>query len=1038
MALEKNKIISNDALNVPLEMAENMDTLLLKLKETIQTLGALNQSFSKNPGVKESKKNTDELTNSQKELAKVFKQIETAQARLTPEYDKQNKKLIELRTAQAQRNKQLRDEAKATQQNLGPLEQLNQKRLQAQTRLKNLIAAEELHGRATKRSTQEIQRAQVEFNKLDKSFIRVQRSARQFGDNVGNYPKMLGSATNAVKGFIGAFGLIGGIQLFARTIRDAFQRVRDFDREVVNLAAIAGKTRPQIKSLEKEIITVAGSSIKTANEVAGLATELIKLGSTTQEAEKLLKPVNDFAIALRASSEESASFLKGVLNAFGVGAEEAGRFGDVLSSAANKSALDFQGLNESFGYVAPTARALNIPIERLAAQIGTLADNNIKASRAGRLLNTSFARLVSQGKTLDSALNEIRNSTDKVATANRLFGAESFNIGLILADNEDKVNRLTKEFENSKGSLEELTNKQLKSLDAQLKILDSSWEAFILKVESGEGALGKAFVGLVANLSSVLNGLTLMGERSDLFWKGLTAASDETIDALLQTGHLVTRTNRLLGYVGGNFQLTKGIEGYTTSIKDLLSTVTEGVSDETIFNNLRHFEKEFVKVLVNSGVELEKASVLAVRWGQSFKASFQDAANTVTEEAPQVVDFLQEFAKALADLNINTLTKLKNDLQLLQAQKQALFDRTGNEGFKTEVEEIGNQIKLVQNAIAALGNVSANEIKALRPKFKKAFDEINKAMTESVEKSMDDQVKAVEDAMEARIIAMNKALEKERQIADARKTIDTEVKNFSLNTIQEVSNAIFAASQIRLENEMRNLSVMHDLETTRLQQQINNAEEGSQRRAQLEERLIEKKEQFAKKEAEIRQRQAKMAKTQALVEIAINTARAVMQAYANVNPLVVAPLVALAVAAGGIQAALVAAQPLPQYESGTKDSAKDFIAGEGKGGKAFELVKNNKGTFLTKGPTLFKDMPHSTVYNHEDTLKILNSSLMSGLMINESQGTYQDAELRRDLNKGFSKVAKEIRKKPTMIVSGVVGKQVSGTRIRKLNALRGL
>jgi len=94
---------------------------------------------------------------------------------------------------------------------------------------------------------------------------------------------------------------------------------------------------------------------------------------------------------------------------------------------------------------------------------------------------SGFARLVDKGLSLDQALAKINESTNKTSTAAELFGTEAFTLGLILADNVEKTKRLADEFDNlSEGALAKLKDEQLKSVDAQLKVLNSTWESFIL------------------------------------------------------------------------------------------------------------------------------------------------------------------------------------------------------------------------------------------------------------------------------------------------------------------------------------------------------------------------------------------------------------------------------------------------------------------------------------------------------------------------------------------------------------------------------
>ena len=64
-----------------------------------------------------------------------------------------------------------------------------------------------------------------------------------------------------------------------------------------NSSGLLPQSRNEIQPLESEIRQVSKSSINGATDVAKLATELIKLGSTTEEAEKLLEPINNLSIA---------------------------------------------------------------------------------------------------------------------------------------------------------------------------------------------------------------------------------------------------------------------------------------------------------------------------------------------------------------------------------------------------------------------------------------------------------------------------------------------------------------------------------------------------------------------------------------------------------------------------------------------------------------------------------------------------------------------------------------------------------------------
>lgn len=347
------------------------------------------------------------------------------------------------------------------------------------------------------------------------STMEIENNVKKQSTAFGRLGGVIGNLGGILKQVIGAFGIIAGAQAFFSLINNGIQSVIRFDKAMVNLAAIAGKTRSELRDLEKDIRKVAASSISTANDVADMATELIKLGTTPEGVRALLKPVNDLSIAFQASADSTAILLKGTLNAFQAGEKEAGRYADVMAKSTNQTALGFQEIADAFTYISASANASGYSIEQTAAMIGVLADNNIKASRAGRILSTMLGNVAKEGTTLEVKLDKVRNAQDKVAMSAKLFGAEGKDLGIILANNKDRVSELTKEFQNAEGSLDKLTGLQLESLSSRIAILGSAWEEFVLSLENGEGVLARVLKGFLTFLTEALNGLALLNKSMD-------------------------------------------------------------------------------------------------------------------------------------------------------------------------------------------------------------------------------------------------------------------------------------------------------------------------------------------------------------------------------------------------------------------------------------------------------------------------------------------------------------------------------------------
>ena len=391
------------------------------------------------------------------------------------------------------------------------------------------------------------------INDVAKETDNATKSTKQFTTQTTQASTALGDSVKKVSGLRGAlsatigvfkqmaaaFGLLAGIGAVFAIINNAIQSVFDFDKAMTNMSAIAGKNRKDLKDVEGVIREVASTSINSANEVANLATELIKLGSTTEEVKKLIKPVNDLSIAFNASAEDTATLLKSMLNAFGAGADEANKYADVLAASANQTALGFQEIKDAFTYLSPAASAAGYSIEQAAAMTGVLVDNGIRASSAGRLLSSTLSRMAKEGVTLESQLDKVNKSQDKLATSTKLFGAESGKIGLILANNRDRINELAKGFEDVEGSLAVLTGKQLESFPAKVKMVTSAWEELVLSIDSGDGAMSNFVKGFLTGIADMIGAIAklnmsaeskigaVVSKRSDIIISQITEQAEK-------------------------------------------------------------------------------------------------------------------------------------------------------------------------------------------------------------------------------------------------------------------------------------------------------------------------------------------------------------------------------------------------------------------------------------------------------------------------------------------------------------------------------
>lgn len=135
-------------------------------------------------------------------------------------------------------------------------------------------------------------------------------------------------------------------------------------------------------------------------------------------------------------------------------------------------------------------------------------------------------------------------------------------------------------------------------------------------------------------------------------------------------------------------------------------------------------------------------------------------------------------------------------------------------------------------------------------------------------------------------------------------------------------------------------------------------EQAEARKALIDEQAQAREDQIEAKRRELQKKQAQYEKAASLMEVAYNTAVAVMAAWKN--PFTAPALIPTIIAAGAIQTATILATPIPEYAEGTKDHPGG-LAIVGDAGKS-EMVITNGKIFKTPAVDTLVNLPeHSKV-----------------------------------------------------------------------------
>jgi TP901 family phage tail tape measure protein len=363
--------------------------------------------------------------------------------------------------------------------------------------------------------------------------------------------------------------------------------------------------------------------------------------------------------------------------------------------------------------------------------------------------------------------------------------------------------------------------------------------------------------------------------------------------------------------------LFKEIEGSGNNVNEILDTKTKKMSD-----------------LVTLEIELRKQQELSRLESSKFEEKQSKKATTQAFFIKEQADIRKNLIKLELDAELR-----KIDLVEDGTEQSLIKRRIAYEKYYRALSELRNQATL---------------------DFMKAEEAVNKEADKRGEKSLKDSIKRFKDENEAKAEALRKKLALEEDFMENL----AKIIQATQQQIARLSTEIFNNQQVKRENELR---AIDSWEKRRIELAGDNAEAI---------KAIE--EEAQRKRNEIKVKQAKADKTEALFQIALNTAVGITRAFGN--PLLIALVSALGVA----QAAVVASRPLPQFYKGTDDSPEGLaVVGDRYGRELIQDGKTGEYRLTPNKATVQYLSEGSKVFTNKETERILSSVDHNGIAVDK-------------------------------------------------------
>lgn len=166
-----------------------------------------------------------------------------------------------------------------------------------------------------------------------------------------------------------------------------------FDSQITAAGLKAGATKKELAEMRDVALEWGAKTTFSATETAGAMDNLAANGLRAKEVITALPGVTRAAQAANADLAETADVVSTAMNAFNIKADKSAHIADVLTQAANTSAIDLHGLGLAFGQVGEVGSRFGQNIEDVVAFVSRLVNLGVPAASAGASIRQGLTSL---------------------------------------------------------------------------------------------------------------------------------------------------------------------------------------------------------------------------------------------------------------------------------------------------------------------------------------------------------------------------------------------------------------------------------------------------------------------------------------------------------------------------------------------------------------------------------------------------------------------------------------------------------------------
>lgn len=362
-------------------------------------------------------------------------------------------------------------------------------------------------------------------------FKQVNRSLADTDKHVSKLDKagqMLGSGMSKLGHIMARTAKWGAIGLAALGVA-ATKLGADFDQSMRNVNSIAQLSEKSFASLSDSVLKIAADVGKAPKELADGLYDIASSGFAGKKGLTVLAASAKAARAGMSTVAVASKAVTGVLNAYGMKAEQAGMVSDVLFRTVDRGVITFEELSEGLGDVTSTAAAMGVSISEVGGALAAFTKAGVKPPEAVTALNRVIMAFIKPSKAMEVLLKktgfesgQALLKTKGLAGAMDIMSKATGGSVTKLAELFPEVRGIKgaliavagggKVFKTEMGEVGKSAGATARALKEQKKGMLATWEDLKAKLEVGAIRIASKFI--LPNLKSIISKV----EKGD--WEG--------------------------------------------------------------------------------------------------------------------------------------------------------------------------------------------------------------------------------------------------------------------------------------------------------------------------------------------------------------------------------------------------------------------------------------------------------------------------------------------------------------------------------------